>query len=140
MIRRRDLSVSAGNGLVAVEEGEVEALAFSRAWLLRQGINADLAVLVRVMGDSMEPTIPEGSIVLLHVPEMFVERPGIYAFNRGDSSYIKRLVPGGVRQRARPSSLTIKSDNPAYPDELVEGAAMNDIRVIGRVRCALITL
>jgi len=140
MIRRMDLSVSAGTGLIPTEGGEAEALAFSRTWLQRNSINADLAVLVRVSGDSMAPGIPNGALVLLHLPEMRVEREGVYAFNRGEASFIKRLVPSGRNEHGRPSSLVIVSDNPAYPPEVVSGSDMNDIRVIGRIRCAMTTL
>lgn len=140
MIQRMDLSVSAGRGLIPTENGEKEALAFSRSWLSRNNINADLAVLVRVQGDSMAPSIPDGSLVLVHLPEMYVDRVGIYAFNRGDASYVKRLVPSGKNDRGSPSTLVIISDNPAFPPEAVDGEALNEIRVVGRVRCVMTTL
>lgn len=140
MIRRMDLSVSAGRGLVPTEGGEAEALAFSRSWLLRNSINADLSVLVRVSGDSMSPGIPHGALVLVHLPELRADREGVYAFNRGDASFIKRLIPSGVDASGRPTTLVILSDNPAYPPEVVSGSDMNDIRVIGRVRCVMTTL
>lgn len=140
MIQRMDLSVSAGNGLIPVEGGEREALAFSRSWLLRNGINSDLAVLVRVQGDSMMPSIPDGALVLVHVPEHQVKKEGIYAFNRDGASFVKRLVPSGLNRHGRPTSIAVLSDNPAFPPELLSGEALNDIRVIGRVRCIMTTL
>lgn len=140
MIHRMDLSVSAGNGLIPVEGGEREALAFSRSWLMRQGIAADLAVLVRVQGDSMTPSIPDGALVLVHVPEHQVKKEGIYAFNRDGASFVKRLVPSGLGRHGRPTSIAILSDNPAFPPELLSGEALNEIRVIGRVRCIMTTL
>lgn len=140
MIRRMDLSVSAGTGLVPTEGGQAEALAFSRSWLARNGINSDLSVLVRVAGDSMAPAIPNGSLVLVHLPEMQVEREGVYAFNRGESSFVKRLVPSGLDRAGRPASIAILSDNPTFPPELISGQDLNDIRVVGRVRCVMSTL
>ena len=136
MIRRLDLSVSAGTGLAEVDGGEAEALAFSNAWLARQRINADLAVLVRVRGDSMAPGIPDGALVMVHLPEQRVETAGIYAFNRGEDSYVKRIAPVS----RKPLAWLITSDNPAYPPETVTGPALNDIRVVGRVRCVMSTL
>ena len=140
MIRRMDLSVSAGIGLVPVDGGEREALAFSRSWLSKNGINADLAVLVRVEGDSMAPGIPPNALVLVHLPEMTVEKEGIYAFSRGDSCYVKRLVPTWQSDRRTPSALAILSDNSSYPPEVISGTDLNEIRIIGRVRCVLTTL
>lgn len=140
MIRRMDLSVSAGTGLVPTEGGQAEALAFSRSWLSRNGINSDLSVLVRVTGDSMAPAIPNGALVLVHLSEMQVEREGVYAFNRGEASFVKRLVPAGMDKAGRPASIAILSDNPAFPPELISGQDLNDIRVVGRVRCVMNTL
>ena len=140
MIRRMDLSVSAGIGLIPVDGGEREALAFSQSWLSKNGINADLAVLVRVEGDSMAPGIPPNALVLVHLPEMTVEKEGIYAFSRGESCYVKRLVPTWQDDRSTPSALAILSDNSSFSPQVVTGKEMNEIRIIGRVRCVLITL
>lgn len=139
-ITRMDLSVSAGSGVIPVEGADSEALAFSTKWLGRNRINSDLAVLVRVSGDSMAPGIPNGALAMVHLPEREVSREGVYAFNRGDASFIKRLMPSGVDASGRPTTLVILSDNPAYPPEVVSGSDMNDIRVIGRVRCVMTTL
>lgn len=136
MIRRMDLSVSAGIGLVPVDGGEAEALAFSRTWLMRNRISADLSVLVRVQGDSMAPAIPDGALVLVHCAELRVETPGVYAFNRGDESFIKRISPVSHK----PLVWLISADNPAYPGEMVSGDGLNDIRPIGRVRCVMTAL
>lgn len=136
MVRRMDLSVSAGMGLVPVDGGEAEALAFSRTWLMRNRVSADLSVLVKVRGDSMAPGIPDGALVLVHCAEMRVETAGVYAFNRGDASYIKRITPVGQK----PLAWLISSDNPAYPPEMVSGEALNEIRPVGRVRCVMTTL
>jgi phage repressor protein C with HTH and peptisase S24 domain len=140
MIRRMDLSVSAGPGIEPVEGGDAEALAFSRQWLIRNHINSDLAVLVRVKGDSMAPAIPDGCLVMIHLPEANLEREGVYAFNREGASYVKRLVPAGRNERGHITAITILSDNPAYPPLVVFGEALEELRVVGRVRCVLTTL
>jgi phage repressor protein C with HTH and peptisase S24 domain len=140
IIERADLCISAGPGVVPVEGAERDAIAFSRSWLLEQQINADLAVMVRVKGDSMAPTIPDGALVLVHLAEREVRKPGVYAFNRGDASFVKRLVPSGPDARGRLASLALLSDNPACGTEIVTGADLNGIQIIGRLRCVLTTL
>ncbi len=135
-----DLSVSAGTGLVPVEGAAGESLAFSRRWLLKNRINSDLSVLVRVRGDSMAPGIADGALALVHLPEMSLAVEGVYAFTRGDSAFIKRLVPVARGKDGRPSALVILSDNPAYPPESLSGTDMNSIRIVGRVRCVIATL
>jgi phage repressor protein C with HTH and peptisase S24 domain len=121
--------------------GERERLAFSRTWLRRNRITAQLAVLVRVKGDSMAPGIPDGALVLVHCAENAVDREGVYAFLRGDDAFVKRLVPAGKQPDGRPAAIIIVSDNRAYPTESISTATDRDgMRVIGRVRCVMSTL
>lgn len=140
LIPRMELCVSAGTGLVPVDDEYAGALAFSDTWIKKNSINAQLSVLVSVKGDSMAPTIPDGALVLVHLPENHVEREGIYAFNRADCSFIKRLVPSSLDKSGRPGSLAIISNNPAYPPEVVTGKDMNEIHIVGRVRYVMTTL
>lgn len=140
LVSRYDVNVSAGAGLVPASEAADGALAFSRTWLARQHINADLAGLVKVRGDSMAPTVPDGAAVLVHCPEMTVDREGIYALSRDGEAYVKRLLPVDRAPDGRPRSMVIISDNNEYPPEVVTGAALNDIRIVGRVRCVMVDL
>lgn len=140
LIPRYEVNVSAGPGLVPVSEEIDGRLAFSRSWLIRHGINADLAGLVRVRGESMAPTVPDRALVLVHCAEMLLERPGIYAFSRDGEAFIKRLVPVERRPDGYPSSLVIISDGGSIPPEVVTGPALNDLRIVGRVRAILIDL
>lgn len=138
LIERADLSVSAGFGVIPVEGGQRDAVAFSRSWLLEHQIAADLAVMVRVKGDSMAQTIPDGAFVLLDLSQRGpVTKAGIYAFNRGEASFVKRLVPSAPDARGRPGSIAVLSDNPSFPAENLVGDEMNQIKVIGRVRCVI---
>jgi len=133
-VRRMEVDVSAGHGLVPISQSTAEVLAYSRTWLLNQGINADLAGLVRVRGDSMAPAIPDGALVLVHLPEMRVERSGIFVFSLGEDVYIKRLDPvfsGGSGQLV---ALVAVSLNPHYPPMTIAGPDLSDLRIAGRVR------
>ena len=135
--RRMALSISAGNGLEAVDDGDAEGLAFPVSWLRRQGINADLAVLVSVKGDSMAPAIPDGALVLIHVAERSIASPGIYAFNLDGASFVKRLVPQSSEADGRPGAVAIMSDNHSYPPIVLSGKDLNRITVVGRVRAVV---
>lgn len=140
LIPRYEVNVSAGAGLIPVSEEIDGRLAFSRSWLIRHGINADLAGLVRVRGESMAPTIPDRALVLVHCAEMLLEQPGIYAFSRDGEAFIKRLVPLERQPDGYPSSLVIISDGGSIPPEVVTGPALNELRIVGRVRATLIDL
>jgi phage repressor protein C with HTH and peptisase S24 domain len=140
LIERMDLDVSAGHGLTAVDGGEGEMMAFPRTWVMRQRVNPDLAVLVRVKGDSMAPTLPDGALILIDCADRDLRKPGIFAFNRGDQSLVKRLVPVIASGDGRPTAIKILSDNPAYAPDAVLGDEMNELRAVGRVRGVLTTI
>lgn len=139
-VKRMALSVSAGSGLIPVDNGQTERMALPIAWFERLGVNSDLAVLVGVTGDSMSPAIPDGALVLIHTAEKMPTKPGVYAFNLDGQSYIKRIVPGGSDRKGRPVAITLLSDNPVYPPQTLAGEDMNSIAVVGRVRAVLATL
>jgi phage repressor protein C with HTH and peptisase S24 domain len=126
--------------LVPVAGGNSERLAFSRAWLRANGIAADLAALVRVRGESMTPTIPDGALVLVHAAEKAVAQEGIYAFIRDGAAFIKRLLPLDRQPDGRPGRIMVISDNPSGKSEVIEGDQLLDLTIAGRVRCVLTTL
>lgn len=88
----------------------------------------------------MIPTIQDGSLVLVHMAECEVSNAGIYVFNRAGETCVKRVVPATKGDDGRPTTLVITSDNNEYPPEVVSGPALNDIRIIGRVRSVLADL
>ena len=140
LIKRFEVTLSAGPGLTPVDGEEAKAVAVSRSWLLSHGLAADLCGLVLVKGDSMMPTIPDGSLVIVNQAEMSVVKEGIYAYSRDGEAFVKRLVPAGVGEDGRPETLVIISDNPSYPTETVSGQELNSVRVVGRVRSVLTDL
>jgi len=137
MIRRVDLSIPAGSGVVALAGFDATSVALPAGWLSTAGVNADLAVLVRVKGDRMAPSIPDGAYVLIHLPEKQVPKPGIYAFSRDGQPFVKRLVPTGTDAAGRAGSIMILSEIPAFLPEVVTGSDLNDLRIVGRVHAVL---
>lgn len=140
LVRRFDLDVSAGPGLVALDGGAADRLALSRQWLLKRGLSPDLCALVRVKGDSMEPTIPDGALVLINAADRQIPKPGIYAFNLEGHSYVKRIAPSSADASGRATSLVLVSDNSVYPPRHLTGADLDTFRIVGRVRAAFIDL
>jgi len=140
LIKRFRVKASAGGGLIPDPDQQGGAMAFPTAWLNANGINSQLAGMIEVKGDSMAPTIPDGAMVMVHLPEMFVERENIYAFTRDGAVYVKRIIPSSFDDAGKPQVLSLVSDNPAYKVEVVLGSDLNSLRIAGRVRCALISL
>ncbi len=84
---------------------------------------------VRISGESMQPTIKDGSIVF--VAKTVELRDGeIGVFMLGDSAVCKRLKLDNAER-----VVALISDNPAYAP--IEGYALDGCRVVGRVLDAI---
>lgn len=139
LIRRFGVRASAGNGLYPDPDHQEDAIAFQTRWLLRQGINAQLAGIVEVSGDSMSPTLRDGALALVHLPEMDIRKEGIFAFTRDGEVFVKRISPLTFDTAGNVSSLVLISDNAIYPAEVMGGEDLNAIRIAGRIRCCIET-
>lgn len=129
--------LAAGAGHDSACEQPLTELAFRRDWLRSLGVSQEHAVLARVTGDSMSPTIQPRDMVLINTAEKELRprkrqardrRPSpIFALRDGDGARIKRL------ERPEEKLIILHSDNPAYPPELVHEARVADLGIIGRV-------
>jgi len=129
-VRVYSAEASAGDGVLNPEEDRIGTLAFKREWLNRIGLNPKMASILRIKGDSMEPTIKHGAIVL--VDEQKKEPVGnhIYAFIEDDELRVKRLdLIGSGKNKV----LTVSSDNPDYQPEVRINSDINRLSIKGRV-------
>lgn len=129
-VPRYDVQSAAGNGVINLDGKPTDYLAFSKVWLGQNGINAGSCALINVKGDSMEPSIYDGDLVMLDRRKTAVRSGRIYVFRDGDEGLrLKRLdvIPD--------TAITLRSDNLKYPPEPRIGDAMNDItqNIIGEV-------
>lgn len=113
-------------GVFMDEAPQPEMRSFSRAWL-RQITSSPPEELywARGRGNSMEPTIGDGEIVLIDRTQQSIRDADlVWAFAWGDVGAIKRLRPmpdGSVR---------ILSDNPAVPPDVAHDG---ELHIFGRV-------
>lgn len=119
--------LAAGTGSFETSD-EVDGLyAFRSSFLSRRG-NPARMVMMRVAGDSMEPKIEDGDVVLIDQSQAQPQPGQVYAVGIEDAVYIKVIdfLPG---------KLVLKSANPAYPP--IEVDARQDladgVRIIGHV-------
>jgi phage repressor protein C with HTH and peptisase S24 domain len=128
LIRRYDLGASAGFGALDASERPVAHFGFDRARL--RGItrsSPEALSLIRVEGDSMEPTLADGDDILVDQADSQERvRDGVYVLRRDDALVVKRIAvhPGTGR-------ITVSSDNPSYPRWT--DCDPKDLRFIGRV-------
>lgn len=126
------LRSAAQTGRRALSEAVSESMALSTKTLREIGVVAELSGLVKVEGDSMLPTIRNGSLALVDFrPTSPTVRSGhIYVYSVGDEVFIKRLA--NISEEGVPG-LLISSDNPNYPPISLFGREAEEVRVVGRV-------
>ena len=118
--------LSAGGGSLQVDEAIETYYAFRHAWLRRKGQISQMR-LMRVSGDSMEPTLRDEDVVLIDLSQVEILTGKIYAVGIDEEIVVKRLDK-------KPGKLVLVSDNrQLYPPLEVEMAEDSNVRVLGRV-------
>lgn len=127
-IARLDVGASAGHGALPGAERTISHLAFEENWLRQLSRSpSDQLNFIRVEGDSMAPTFADGDDILVDRGDGTERlRDGIYVLRRDDSLMVKRIA---LSPSAR--LVTIKSDNPAYPEWRDCDLAI--LEIVGRV-------
>ena len=89
-IEEVDATVGAGS---TGSDGAVKTrLKFPHPWLRKHGLRAHLCRIVRVAGEAMEPTIPDGGLILINT-EGTEHRDGrIYVLRIGEEVLVRRLI------------------------------------------------
>ena len=111
-VPRLDVGASAGSGAFGGDEHARAHIAFDPAWLRRiaSGTPEQLSI-IRVEGDSMAPTLSDGDEILVDRGDIWGRlRDGIYVLRIDEALVVKRVA---LNPAAR--TLSIRSDNPAYP-------------------------
>lgn len=120
--------LAAGAGSLETDADVQGYFAFRQDWLCRKG-NPESMVLMKVFGDSMEPDIRHGDMVLVNQGHTQIFGHAIYAVGVNEEIYIKQVEtrPGGL--------LRLRSLNPRYePIEInLRGDLESSVRIIGRV-------
>lgn len=122
-----EVRVSAGPGSGLAEERPTDFMAFDHRFLAQIRANPASLVVVTVSGDSAEPTLEEGSLVLVDRSRTQPRDGGLYVLRIGDDLFLKRVQPlasGGLR---------LISDNPVYPPDEVSEVDLPRVHIIGRV-------
>lgn len=128
MVPRYDVRASAGYGAIINSEQVVDYLAFKKDWV-QSDLRAEAPnlALITADGDSMEPTIRNGDLLLVDLGQTRVKKDSIYILRLDDLLIAKRL------QWMFDGSLMIRSDNSAYADQSVSQDQSTELQVLGRV-------
>lgn len=126
--------LAAGDGRENGTEEIIDYLAFRRDWLRRVGVAPGNAALARVDGDSMQPSIWHGDMVMIDRSRIEVPVRGRTTESRHRSPVYALLEDGHARVKRieRPSAdqLVLISDNPEYGPQFIHPKMVS---VIGKV-------
>ena len=112
----KDINASAGGGAINFDEN------YETIYIDKKLIDKNLDA-INVIGDSMEPTIKDGSIIFIDrsIP---LSSGGIYVISTNAGVFVKRI---NIKSNGE---IELISDNKIYPIEKVK---LEEIKVIGKV-------
>lgn len=123
---RGEVETSAGAGCYVYDEKITDYICFEKKLLKQLGANIAECDVLRVKGDSMEPTLTTGDKILVDKSKKDVLDSRIYILRVEDTLYVKRL------QKLPKGRLRVISDNKDFESfELVPNE--DDYEVCGRV-------
>ncbi|NIZ13938.1 LexA family transcriptional regulator [Phaeobacter sp. HF9A] len=126
-IPRLEVEASAGNGAEVLAETETHTYAFHQEWLTRRGLKPATLSVISVRGDSMEPELNDGDLILIDRANTDLSDGKIYAVHFSGQLFVKRIqyVPG--------DSVRLISSNPHYAPIEIKNPEADGVRVVGRV-------
>jgi len=120
-----DLRASAGGGAAVFDEN-YEVIDVDRTLIetMLGTFPSGEIEAIHVEGESMEPTLPDGSIVFIDRQQTDPSRDGIFVASTANGLFIKR-----IRRRAD-GMVELISDNPLYTPEIL---SPDEIGIVGKV-------
>ena len=118
-----------GSGMRSYDDTVIGWRPFEREWLRDRGIDPGNCSLVKVQGDLMEPTLPDGCVVLVDRSLREPHDGGIYVMETEEGLLVKR-----VGRHEGFGGWALLSDKWKWPPV----PFTDDVHIIGRVRQALV--
>ena len=113
------------------EETVTRRLKFPYPWLRKHGLRAHTCRIVRMTGEAMEPTIPDGSAILVNTAATDRRDGSIVMVRIGDQQVVRRVI------HDRDAGWLLHCDNPnkvawptrPWPENTI---AVGDVKWVGR--------
>jgi len=128
MIPFYDVEASAGAGSLVEQELKTSEMAFRKDWLRFKGLQISKCALIKAKGDSMEPTIHDGDLLLVDTSIDAIKDDSIYIVQTEHHLIVKRI------QQDWDGSLIVISDNPRYEKRIIGSEQVKEVKIAGRVR------
>ncbi|OJY69762.1 MAG: peptidase S24 [Sphingobium sp. 66-54] len=126
-VPRLALGASAGAGSLQEDEPAIGTFSFDRRWVRALGGRPDMLSIIRVDGESMQPTLGDGDDIMVDRSDGAERlRDGIYVLRMDGVLMVKRVALASGLGR-----FSVRSDNPLYPTW--ENIDPDLVSIIGRV-------
>ena len=122
-VSRLDVEVAAGGGAFNEYEQEIAGLWIEKLWLDQHCVDANQCSMIKVRGESMEPTLRDGDNILVDLVRRQLLDGHVFVLRTDNEVLVKRL-------RESENGWVLMSDHPAWPDV----PCPDDAEVIGEVR------
>lgn len=127
-IPRYQVEASAGCGALVEAEETSGSYAFNLKWLARRGLKPSHLCVISVRGDSMEPRLADGDLILVDRAQRQIADGLAYVMRIDNDLIVKNI------QRVRPGVIALLSANTLYPPRELDLENLGpDAEVIGRV-------
>ena len=125
------LDTTVGTDGTVRDETVIRRLKFPSPWLRKRGIRAHTSRIVRMTGEAMEPTIPDGAVILVDTAATERSDGGIFLVRIADQQVVRRLT------HDPDAGWLLSSDNPEnagwptepWPDN---GTIVGEVKWLGR--------
>ena len=118
----QNAAIAAGAGGSVDGEYLLSYVPFRDDWLRRHGLNPERCRVIEVLGDSMEPTIENGAVILVDFQRTTRRHGKVFTVRYADGPVVKRL-------RHDKDGWWLDSDNVMYPSM----PWLRDAEVLGQV-------
>jgi len=119
-----DIRASAGGG-AEVFDTQYETISVDKKIMHNMiGVGNSELDAIHVDGESMEPTLQDGSIVFVDREQTNINKNGIYIASTTSGLFIKRI------QKRADGMIELISDNPMYPPQTI---SPDEVTIVGKV-------
>lgn len=124
-----DVELSTGFGTCSSMRKEMYTLPFMAKTLIKRNIPINMAKVVKVTGNSMEPRLFDKDIIAINTADTRIRDGKIYAIRVYNLQKVKVLI------RNTDGTITLRSYNPTYSDEIISSEQIEngDFQVLGRM-------
>jgi SOS-response transcriptional repressor LexA len=113
----KDINASAGGGALNFDEN------YEVIYIDKKLIDKNLDA-IHVVGDSMEPTIKDGSIIFIDRSDKNIQNGGIFVISTNSGTFVKRVNLKSTGE------IELISDNKIYPPETISS---ENVEIVGKV-------